>query len=970
MLPLDTTKTINGMAASGSAITCTILGDEVNTSTLVDNYKQLYQGVLTNSASSALYTVPATTSTLIKSILLANTTGSSVLTTLYIGGSASGNQILSIPVSANGEVYISGNGSYQSYDTNGNLLTSGTISLTGDVTGSGASPVTTTLATVNASPGTTGSATQSSVITTNGKGLVTSNSNTSIQIPESQVTNLTSDLAGKQATGNYITALTGDVTASGPGSSAAIVAAVQGETVNPAEPMIGQSFEATTGTYDWAAVSNFWNVIDFGATANTGGDSTLGFYNAIISCGIIANPNNQFVLTSQGTTTSTTFNLTITANAGAAASGNILMQTTSGLVYASYAGYAGTTTLACTFIAGVPSGLVLSGSIVGTPSTSSIGGTVRIPAGLYNVTHEITNSIPGVKFMGDGGGFLYGAGNWTMVGGSIIYYNGAVNGAVIRNVPLTGTLGPYAGQQLNGIRISGISIQGNQLAGHGISMISCGGFTLENIYIEECLLDQYEFTTLAASMLGGSQTSDNHRGTVTNCFYDSTIGGTGTGAQIVAANVNQTALTSNINTFTGSTNLTIVASPGTINAAWAATNGYMRFQALDTIAGTVRWYLASYTAASGTTISGVTTLGLYPNQESVTTANAATPPTGASALPSATLFSGSLIQPATGPFANGARLHGAGLQDTCCITFTNFNGNYYVGTGVDIGATDSNVFIDCLQVQVIQAGLTSYGYEFQGAKSTNFCARNNHLYEGSPGIGGTNVRGTNSYGYTLPAGPNYWDGYQLANGEARPTIGTGCNFSVTYNGAMRPADDNRGQSATGNAATVGGAGTATTGIVPSMFCIIPTVGLVVGTSGVFRAILTKTGAGTSVQFGLKYGTTNSASDGTISTGVAWTGTAVAETIAIDVYWCCTAVGSGTSASVTATMIPSGRSLGPAAVTGWITTALAYGAQLWTPAGFNSTTQNPGPAFIGLYVLANTGTIITVQPGSTSEILIA
>jgi hypothetical protein len=42
-------------------------------------------------------------------------------------------------------------------------------------------------------------------------------------IAESQVTNLVSDLAGKQTTGNYITALTGGVTASGPGSAVATV---------------------------------------------------------------------------------------------------------------------------------------------------------------------------------------------------------------------------------------------------------------------------------------------------------------------------------------------------------------------------------------------------------------------------------------------------------------------------------------------------------------------------------------------------------------------------------------------------------------------------------------------------------------------------------------------------------------------------------------------------------------------------
>jgi hypothetical protein len=102
----------------------------------------------------------------------------------------------------------------------GNYITS----LTGDVTGSGPGATATTLATVNSNIGSFGTATAVSTMTVNAKGLVTAASNTSIQIAESQVTNLVSDLAGKQPTGNYITALTGQVTASGPGSVAATIA--------------------------------------------------------------------------------------------------------------------------------------------------------------------------------------------------------------------------------------------------------------------------------------------------------------------------------------------------------------------------------------------------------------------------------------------------------------------------------------------------------------------------------------------------------------------------------------------------------------------------------------------------------------------------------------------------------------------------------------------------------------------------
>lgn len=72
-----------------------------------------------------------------------------------------------------------------------------TITLTGDVTGSGTGSFATTLATVNSNVGSFGSATQVASFTVNGKGLITAASNTSIQIAESQVTNLVNDLLGK-----------------------------------------------------------------------------------------------------------------------------------------------------------------------------------------------------------------------------------------------------------------------------------------------------------------------------------------------------------------------------------------------------------------------------------------------------------------------------------------------------------------------------------------------------------------------------------------------------------------------------------------------------------------------------------------------------------------------------------------------------------------------------------------------------
>lgn len=91
--------------------------------------------------------------------------------------------------------------------------------LMGDVAASGPGVVVATLATVNANVGSFGTASSVGSYNVNGKGLTTSSVNIPIQIAESQVTNLVADLAGKQATGNYMTGLTGDGVANGPGSS-------------------------------------------------------------------------------------------------------------------------------------------------------------------------------------------------------------------------------------------------------------------------------------------------------------------------------------------------------------------------------------------------------------------------------------------------------------------------------------------------------------------------------------------------------------------------------------------------------------------------------------------------------------------------------------------------------------------------------------------------------------------------------
>ena len=161
-------------------------------------------------------------------------------------------------------------------------LTVSRAGITGDVS-IAAGGNSSALATVNTNTGNFGSATQVPTVTLDGKGRVTAASNTSIQIAESQVTNLVSDLSSKQPTGNYVTALTGDVTASGPGSSAATLSSVitaGGPTGSSSvTPVItydakGRLTAVTTATITPAAIGAVSSVSAGNSTITIGGTSS------------------------------------------------------------------------------------------------------------------------------------------------------------------------------------------------------------------------------------------------------------------------------------------------------------------------------------------------------------------------------------------------------------------------------------------------------------------------------------------------------------------------------------------------------------------------------------------------------------------------------------------------------------------------------------------------------------------------
>jgi len=101
MLTLAAADTIAGVAGTATTVTVTISGLEI-TSAGVETYKVLYQGQLA-AAAATLYTVPASTTAMVRSISVVNTSASATQTfQLFRGGLVGANAItplLALPIS-------------------------------------------------------------------------------------------------------------------------------------------------------------------------------------------------------------------------------------------------------------------------------------------------------------------------------------------------------------------------------------------------------------------------------------------------------------------------------------------------------------------------------------------------------------------------------------------------------------------------------------------------------------------------------------------------------------------------------------------------------------------------------------------------------------------------------------------------------------------------------------------------------
>src|ERR1035437_89007 len=108
MLILNATDTLSATAGASTALSVTVYGLEVTSS--AQTFKRLYQGQPANTVTT-LYTAPAATQTLIKTITVANPTGGAQTIAFFQVGTAAANAILpAISIDAGGMAVYDGDG--------------------------------------------------------------------------------------------------------------------------------------------------------------------------------------------------------------------------------------------------------------------------------------------------------------------------------------------------------------------------------------------------------------------------------------------------------------------------------------------------------------------------------------------------------------------------------------------------------------------------------------------------------------------------------------------------------------------------------------------------------------------------------------------------------------------------------------------------------------------------------------------
>lgn len=551
--------------------------------------------------------------------------------------------------------------------------------------------------------------------------------------------------------------------------------------------------------------------------------------------------------------------------------------------------------------------------------SSGSGAVVWFPPGRYLIGSTITITGHNITLQGAGGGQSADFGNYATPMASHLVPQSAIKAVVVIPVQTNG----LSGNPNFGFKWKGLGIDNYANAGTiGLQLISCQNFEIDDFYAINSTSVGLDMNTLPATTNTATITWPLSAATIT--VASTAASGTGP------------AFPANTNTAG-----TLIVKDG---------------------GGTQR--AVTYTGGSATTFTGCSSAGA--GTGTTGTGNNVTVLPGAQDTTRGRVGIINFRQIDSGG-ASGTAIQlngdGAGLANTNLI---NWVGPIKIAHNNGIGINDINSDTNTYESLIINraSGGTGIGAVI-GAGSTNaFASRNNVFGHCSFGPGGITTRGTPTA--TFPSGPTIVMNYQLANGEALPTVEAGSLLDVrNFNGAFRVGN------LTAPTVTTQALTAATLNIVTGTKFVVPPQGFQVGAHLKWEIPLIKTAvAGISWLYNIRYGT-GAVGTGAILQTVTYTATAAADGGILEIHCIITALGSGTSATNTGYALlkhdvtVTGLSTG---VTSPVADATAVTGHVYTRptfAGFDSTLPASGtPQFLFVEINPVTaGTVQTIEPGA-------
>lgn len=475
--------------------------------------------------------------------------------------------------------------------------------------------------------------------------------------------------------------------------------------------------------------------------------------------------------------------------------------------------------------------------------SAGVGGTFTNRSGISSFLPPINKQV---RFDGIAGAHNADTGDYTKMGGSCIAYVGTSSaptafGAVMTIAPLAGA----TNQNLKQVTVSHMWIDcrnGDQNeALKGLSLQSCFGWALDDFFVMDPLALGIEFLVISPGTAGAlGEAKDCSRGVAKNVGVRCLDAVSSPGPITTTPTTTTTAVTLTTTGQSLALAAAITNSPAA-GYAWIQTNlGYP--------------VLVNYTGGGGTT----TLTGCTVSAQDAVNAPAT--------------VSGSNVVSCQPPNACSYLLDGdltanANLNhfDTCVVS----QGTTWGPAGVEFRNSDSNEFTNVIinggsAVALAQPNrITRPGVRFNGSNTNvTLAARNNVFKSGSAGVGGVcqmGILNTNA-NMSAQSGPQYWDNYQLGNGEPIPVVEGNSFFEWGANGGLgqgvskSPASV-AAQTAIANAVT----------LITGSILAVPPQGFQIGTILQWTIMGVCTTTATATNIVVRLGTTGTTADAAVAT---------------------------------------------------------------------------------------------------------